>query len=346
MTKAPSSKRSPKTSPELLQVAAKLRERAKLPVLDALGRLIRPTFVAPPGRVFVWADWSNIEGRIIAWLAPHPTGARTVTAFARGDDIYCIAAEAIHGVPAAKIAEGHKNKDPRFSGMRSDGKVVSLACGFGGGANAIIAMAEGAGISMTVERAEELKEAWRGANPWGRHLWQGVEAAAQRALRSGAKQKFHRLTFGVTPKVGRSLVCRLPSGRPLMYPKARVETHPDQFGKLRSYVVYSEPKGDNMVRHHTWGGTLAQNATQAIAADLLRQCLVRLDAREDLAAMDAHVVLHTHDEVLVEGPEEHREAMEKALLEEMLRLPPWARGLPLACADGAAWAYHYTKAEG
>lgn len=327
----------------LRPLAERLRNQHKLSPIEVLGRLVRPTFVAPEGRVLIGADWSNIEGRVIAWLAPHESAAEKVAAFARGEDVYCLAASEIHGVPAETIKAGHKAKDPKYTEMRADGKVVELACGFGGGANAILAMADGSGVVMTRERADELKHAWRRANPWGQHFWRQVDAAARRTIQHKQPSQVGRLRFSYTAKLGGSLVLYLPDGRPLLYPRARVGAYEDKSGRYEERITFSTAEGANFIRVSTWGGKLCQGATQGTAASLLRQALVRLELRKDLRDLDAFTVLHTHDEIVLEAPEEHAERAGEILIEEMTRVPSWAEGLPIACDDGYVVGYHYSK---
>jgi DNA polymerase I-like protein with 3'-5' exonuclease and polymerase domains len=81
--------------------------------------------------------------------------------------------------------------------------------------------------------------------------------------------------------------------------------------------------GGGFGRIDIWYGTLAENITQATAADFLRGAIVDLD---DI------VVLHTHDELVIEVVDtpDNVHAATKMLTESMLYLPEWADGLPLA----------------
>ena len=66
---------------------------------------------------------------------------------------------------------------------------------------------------------------------------------------------------------------------------------------------------------------LAENITQATAADFLRGALVKLD---DI------VVLHTHDELVAQVSEKRVDACARTLEDTMMALPDWAYGLPLS----------------
>ena len=118
-------------------------------------------------------------------------------------------------------------------------------------------------------------------------------------------------------------VCRrirtLPSGRQLAYAKPRIGY--DEYG--RSEITY---EGIGSVRKwtrlKTWGGKITENIVQAFARDVL--CCAILNLKK------YHIVMHIHDEVVVEVPEEVKQ-------EEITRImgetPPWAKGLVLR-ADG------------
>ncbi|HTZ73325.1 MAG TPA: DNA polymerase I [Candidatus Aquilonibacter sp.] len=74
-----------------------------IPVRTELGREIRAAFVAPPGRVLLSADYSQIELRILAHLSQDPI---LVEAFRAGEDIHARTAAEVFGVgPIAQTRE-------------------------------------------------------------------------------------------------------------------------------------------------------------------------------------------------------------------------------------------------
>jgi DNA polymerase-1 len=71
-----------------------------IPVRGELGRSIRRIFIPADGRLFLAADYSQIELRIVAHMADDPG---MIDAFARGEDIHARTASEIFGVPMDKV---------------------------------------------------------------------------------------------------------------------------------------------------------------------------------------------------------------------------------------------------
>lgn len=81
---------------------------------------------------------------------------------------------------------------------------------------------------------------------------------------------------------------------------------------------------------------LVHNCTQATAASILRQTLVRLEDEEP----DAETILHTHDEIGGEVDEAQAGAFAERLNAVMVRGFDWSAGLPLAAEVETSWYYH------
>jgi DNA polymerase len=113
----------------------------------------------------------------------------------------------------------------------------------------------------------------------------------------------------------------LPSGRVLCYPFARF----DEEGNIAYAKAAWKPSADakEWPRARLWRGLACENITQAVANDLLRHALRRLDEE----GLD--VVLHVHDEVVLEVPAADAAAAVDRLVEIMCAAPAWAAGLPL-----------------
>lgn len=89
-------------------------------VSDTLGQLVRTALIPSPGHVFVDADFSAIEARVIAWLAGEEW---VLEVFRTHGKIYEATASQMFGVPMEKIKKGN----PEYE-LRQRGKVATLAC--------------------------------------------------------------------------------------------------------------------------------------------------------------------------------------------------------------------------
>jgi len=283
-------------------------------------------------------DLSQIEARATLWLAGDTD---TLALYAAGDyDPYIPAAAAVFKIPESEVTRV----------QRSAGKVVTLACSFAGGLRAVRRMCRAKRVDPAAMGTSETNmiEGWRDANPkiagvrTGRvwepdlgdpdqadllpvqirtgGLWRELEYAfkavalgrdAERGV-AGGKARYVRHPEGVT--------LELPNGRPILYRGAREEAD----AKGRQQMVYDHPKG----KRYATRSVLVENIAQSMCRDLLAEAMLRLD--------DAgfRIVLHVHDEVLVETED----------LDEVVRLmevvPPWAEGLPVAAtgAKGERWS--------
>ena len=273
-------------------------------VSDVLSQLIRTALVAKPGHTFHVADFSAIEARVTAYLAGEQW---RLDVFAKGGDIYCSSASQMFKVPVEKHGiNGH---------LRQKGKVAELACGYGGGVNALKAFgADKMGLSEA--EMQEIVDNWRAASPTIPRFWREAENAAKAALESPGKVT--RMRCGVMyRRDAQALRCQLPSGRQLSYWDARIED---------GSIVFMGQAGQTGIwaKVETWGGKLVENIVQAYARDCLAVAMDRLNAA------GFAICFHVHDEVVAEAPKgtDWRE-----MAEIMGRPIDWAPGLLLR-ADG------------
>lgn len=307
----------------------KRRERISKPynVLTILSRTLRPSIIAPPGKILVWRDWSAIEARVLPWLSADNSASEVLDVFAGGKDIYIYQAMKSFGVGAPTDVSDMQ---------RQGGKVQILSFGFGGGAGAGLRMARNYGLDIDEKTADGLKTAWRSTNPWAPRFWGKLEIAAFNAVkRPDTVYDAGRVSYLCTADV---LWCLLPSGRMLAYPFPRITTEPGRWGPADTITcmksAFHPAKGTNhWPRMKLWGGILAQGATQAEAASILRYGLRELDANA------WPIVGHTHDEILLEVDEDE-EAEAQAVLKDVMNHPPAVfAGLPLASEGASGFSY-------
>ena len=281
-------------------------------VPDTLSQLIRTAFIPSEGHKLVVSDFSAIEARVIAWLA----GEQWVNdVFATHGKIYEATASQMFHVPIEKIVKGN----PKYS-LRQKGKVATLALGYQGGVNALIAMGA-LDMGLSEDELPDIVIRWRQANKQIVALWSKIEQAALSVMNTAQPCGTQRLIFALEGDVlyGQCfLTVTLPSGRKLFYPKPFLKEN--QFGRpaIHYYTVGQQTRKWEITS--TYGGKMTENIVQAIARDCLAETLRRIDAK------GLQVVFHVHDEVIIDAPQDVGVDDICALMAEPI---PWAPGLIL-----------------
>ncbi|SFN76018.1 DNA polymerase [Izhakiella capsodis] len=334
-------------------------------VMQLTSSALRGCIMAPAGKKLVVSDLSNIEGRVLAWLAGEKWKLQAFRdydtiigtdekgeAIRAGHDLYKLAYAKSFGVHPDEV-----DKD-----QRQVGKVQELALGYEGGVGAFLTFSlvynidleEMASAAIDNIPRNILGEAIR-AYEWAlkqkrtyglskrayvvcdsfKRLWREAHAATfsfwkeiDRATRRAIA------TPGITTSCrklklrrdGSWLRIQLPSGRAVCYPGARI----DDSGKI-SYMginTYSR----KWQRLHTYGGKLAENVTQAIARDVMA---TNMPAVED-SGYD--IILTVHDEILTEAPDDADYSHEH-LSTLLATNPAWASDLPLSAGGFEALRY-------
>lgn len=273
---------------------------------DILSQLIRTMLIPKDGCEFIVADFSAIEARVLAWLAGEQW---RLDAFVRGEDIYCASASQMFGVPVVKHGINGE--------LRQKGKVAELACGYGGGAGALISMGA-LDMGLKEDELPDIISSWRDANPEIVKFWYAVEKAAIETVKDHNDRSVVRIGFQFSAN---TLWIVLPSGRRLAYIKPRLQ--PNRFGRM---ALTFEGLGANnkWTRGETYSGKLTENITQATARDLLAEAMRRME----LAGLG--IVGHVHDEVILEVPRGRYTVDD--VCDIMNQNPAWADGLPLSSA--------------
>ena len=276
--------------------------------------LVRTAFIPSPDHQFVVADFSAIEARVLGWLAGEQW---VLDAFSAGKDIYCETASQMYHCNVVKHGEnGH---------LRQKGKIAVLACGYQGGVGAMKRMdREGA---IPEEELQSVVDQWRLANSQIVKFWRTVELAAKTAINDCRKVRIRNgMAFSYKDK---NLYIQLPNGRSICYWNARLTDDPT--GK-ESIVFWSVNAAHQWAEEETYGGKITENITQAVARDCLAETIKRV------SAMGYQIVMHVHDEIIVDVPADDWQAYEK-ILTAMKEPIPWAPGLPLN-ADGYTCSYY------
>lgn len=291
-----------------------------LPSRGANAGKLKSAIRAPEGYVIIDADSSQIEARILAWMAGQTD---LVEAFKRNDeekrqgipeaeqvwDVYKIMASRIYNKPIGEIT-----KPERFVG-----KGVILGSGYGMGAAKFHLTMKGFGVTLELEVCNHIINTYRNTYAMIPRLWkQGDDCL--RALMEDAG-----CVYGLPEivKVAFGMV-HTPSGLPLYYPGLRRV----QGANGGTQYIYTSRNGTTSM----WGGSFTENITQHLARIVIGQQMLRIAKRY-------RVVMTVHDAIgSIVRKEEALEA--QAYIEECMRwVPPWATGLPLNCESGVGETY-------
>jgi DNA polymerase len=266
--------------------------------LGVVASCLRSTIMAGPLSRLVVADLSQIEARVLAWLAGQ-TGVLDV--FARGEDIYVATAKAIG------------------STVRQLGKVLVLACGFGMGHVRFRETAIGYGLALSEDEAREAVALWRAANKRIVDLWWNTQRTLLRVMHAGPGAQERAGRVRITHRLGMLLI-ELPSGRHLVYRRPRIEENEQGYPEF----TYMGSLGGAWTRLRSWPGKTAENITQAVARDVMVEAMLRLRGVPLIATV--------HDELIAEVPTAAAEPVKAQMLAAMRTTPAWASGLPVDAA--------------
>lgn len=268
--------------------------------------LIRTAFIPSDGCRFVVSDFAAIEARVLAWIAGEEW---TLEAFRQGKDIYCETASMMYRVTVEKHGQN--------SHLRQKGKVAVLACGYQGGVGAMKRMDKGG--SIPEDELQSVVDQWREANPKVVKLWRTCELAAKTAIQ---EHRTVRLAHGIAfSYINRNLFIQLPSGRKLCYWDTRLKQD-DYTGRLSVTYMGVNQETKQWGETETYGGKLVENIVQATARDCLAVAMTRV------SALGYKIVMHVHDEMIVDVPNTDTEAPSR--INAIMAQPiDWAEGLPL-----------------
>lgn len=323
-------------------------------VSDRCSMSVRGCLMAGTAMKLVIADLSNIEGRVLAWVAGEDWKIEAFKAYDRGDgpDLYKVTAGRILGKDPYDVT-----KDER----QSQGKVPELAGGYGGGVGAYRKMGGKVFDAMSDETIQTIVTAWRRAHPATVKFWYAVEAACRAAIRNPGEsfdvRGMVRFDQANGPDGVPYVRCRLPSGRYLCYRNMHIDSGgacPDCRGEGVRDGAVCRPcygtgtlQGSDQILYEgmnqytrkwelleTYYGKLVENIVQAIARDVFMTGMRRAELS------NYPVVLRVHDELVCEVPDDPAYTDER-LSEMMATNPVWTTGLPLK-AEGFT-AYRYRK---
>lgn len=312
--------------------------------------VVRSLICAAEGHDLICSDYSSIEAVVIAMLAGEQW---RIDAFHNKEDIYYHGCAGITGQTYEWYKAWEKENGQKHPDRQKLGKPGELGLGFGGWIGAWYAF----GGEGTEDEVRGIINRWQAASPsivelWGGQIrgepwapkyreFYGLEGMAVQACLNPGQRFTHRLISFELNKADDVLYMYLPSGRSIKYREPRLEYHAPidrKTGQYRdgwaeiyhlSYMTHNtNPKMGPLgwVRMPTYGGRLAENATQAVARDIMANAVVKLEAA------NYPVVLRIHDELASEVPHGFGSVEEYERI--MCDVPPWARGWPIRASDG------------
>lgn len=278
-----------------------------LPSRDKKKKTLKNAIVPPVGHMVINSDSSQIEARILAWLAGQTD---VVSQFANSEDVYSTFASKIYKMPISKA-----NPVERFVG-----KTCVLGLGYGTGAQKLqhTLKTQPPGAELSIEECERIVSLYRSANFKIPDLWRSCDDALRDIMNWGGKSKEYSLGEHKCVTVCEDGI-RLPNGMKLHYPKLRLEG-----GK----PVYDSRKGTINI----WGGAVTENIVQALARIVIGEQMVEV-------AKIYPVVLTVHDAIVIIVPESEVDQALAKVNRIMSNAPEWAPDLPVACEAKAAASY-------
>jgi DNA polymerase bacteriophage-type len=293
--------------------------------MDVVSQCLRGAYVAADGHVLAVCDYSGIEARVVAWLAGQDDA---LDVFRRGLDIYMKAARDVG------------------SNSRDLGKLLVLSCGFGAGPRRVRIIAANPPYFIELSEEDSVRNVygWRNANHRIRALWYNVDDIVRLVIKGRVSDRWlwtdsKRIAFRMATdeRLAGALLMKLPSGRVIVYREARVEeliNDPDGAADIEEVIRYDGLDWTKKwTRIRTWGGKLVENATQAVARDLLADALLQLDDES------GDLLTTVHDEIIAEPLLGRADARLKEMKAVMGSPPPWACGLPLKAEGGLMARY-------
>lgn len=281
-----------------------------LPSRDKKKKALKNAVVAPDGHIVINCDSSQIEARILVWLAGQDD---VVEQFRKGEDVYSIFASDVYGRPVSKA-------DPV---ERFVGKTCILGLGYGTGALKLqhTLKTTPPGAVVDEEEAKRIVGVYRTKNHEVIDLWREGDEAIKTMADWGNTKPFY---YGqhkclVIEKEG----VRLPNGLYIRYPGLKYDT-----SEAKGKYVYFSRKGPVSL----WGGTLVENVVQALARIVVGQQMLEIKKRYP-------VKLTVHDAAVVVVPEAQKDEALAYIVERMSEPPAWASGLPVACEAKFAQSY-------
>jgi DNA polymerase len=287
-----------------------------LPSRDKKKKALKNAVVAPDDHIVINCDSSQIEARVLVWLAGQDD---VVEQFRKGEDVYSLFATKIYDRPISKA-----NPVERFVG-----KTCILGLGYGTGALKLqhTLKTQPPGAVVTEDEAKEFVKTYRDANDQVIKLWRDGDKVIADIADWPLDQRDEPIKAYYYGKHNCLKVShegiKLPNGLMIRYPDLKLVTD-----ESKSQYVYKSRKGPVSL----WGGALVENVVQALARIVVGEQMLEIERRY-------RVALTVHDAAVVVVPEEEKDEALAYIVECMNKAPDWCKSLPVTCEAGFAQSY-------
>jgi DNA polymerase len=273
-----------------------------LPARDKKKKALKNAVIAPEDHVVINSDSSQIEARVLVWLAGQDD---VVEWYREGRDVYSEFASKVYGRPITK-------KDTT---ERAVGKTCILGLGYGTGWSKLQQTLKIAtGLNLDESECQRLVKVYREVNDKVIQLWKTCDEALRdmSAWPNGKKPYYldARNALLVTPKG-----IRLPNGLYIYYPGLTWD-----ISESKSKYIYKSRRGMISI----WGGSVVENVIQALARIIVGEQMLEINKKY-------RPVLTVHDAVVCVVPETEVDEALSFITTTMSSPPLWATGLPVAC---------------
>jgi len=273
-----------------------------LPSRDVKKKALKNGVIAPLGYKVINCDSSQIEARVLVWLA----GQNDVMQwFKEGRDVYSEFASKVYNKPVDEITKQE----------RAVGKTCILGLGYGTGAKKLqLTLKLMAGVEIDEEESKRLVKVYRDVNEKVIELWRECENALHDIASWPHLKKPYYLGQHQCLLVTQEGI-KLPNGLYIRYPKIRLDTT-----ETRPRFLYKSRRGEVGI----WGGSVVENVVQALARIIVGEQMLEINKKY-------RPVLTVHDAAVCVVPEDEVESAQEYVMKVMSTPPDWAKGLPVAC---------------
>ena len=274
-----------------------------LPSRDKKKKALKNAIVAPDNHVIINSDSSQIEARVLVWLA----GQNDVVQWYReGRDVYSEFASKVYNKTITK-----KDATERFVG-----KTCTLGLGYGTGWSKLqhTLKTSPPGADLPDEECQRLVRVYRELNNKVIDLWTSCDRALEHMANWNEDMRPYYLGEHKCLLVT-SRGIQLPNGLYISYPELRYDT-----SEGKGKYVYKSRRG--MIS--LWGGSVVENVVQALARIIVGEQMIKINDKY-------RPVLTVHDAIVCVATNEDKDNAIKFITDIMSTPPTWAEGLPVAC---------------